>query len=225
MPCLNRIRAALAALLLAGPLASQAALIGGVDFPQGAVSFADAVVSYAVGGGGVTAPHQGSANALGVPNYTGVNGCASQAACSFASLGDGGSIVVRFLDNLLTGSGSAALDLWIFEVGPDVEDTFVEVSKDGVTYFAVGKVAGSTAGVDLDAFGFGTGDQFSYVRLTDDTNADAQSGATAGADIDAVGAISTVRVNRVPEPASLALVGAALAALAAARRRPSRQGR
>jgi len=219
MPTLNPFRAALAALCLTGSFASQAALIGGVEFPQGAVSFADAVESYAVGGGGVTAPHQGAGNALNVPNYAGVNGCASQATCSFVSLGDGGSIVVRFLDNLLTGSGTNTLDLWIFEVGPDIEDTFVEVSKDGLTFFSVGKVTGATAGVDLDAFGYGIGDQFAYVRLTDDTNADGQTGQTAGADIDAVGAISTVRVNRVPEPVTLALVGVALAGMAALRPR------
>ena len=211
--------AAALAATLSGP--AQAVFIGnsqgGTDFPQGAASFADAVVSYAVGPGGVTAPHQVASSATGVPNYAGDNSC-DLPSCSFVSLGDGGSVTLRFTDNLLTGSGSAALDLWVFEVGPDIEDTFVEISKDGVTYVSVGKVFGSTAGIDIDAFGFGVADQFGYIRLTDDPNEGGNSGATVGADIDAVGAISTVVVS-VPEPGTLGLLALGLLACGAFRRR------
>ena len=225
MPCTLPARSLALAVLAACSLTCHAVPIGNsqgsADFPQGAASFADAVVSYAVGGGGVTSPHQGAANAAGLPDYAGANGCASQAACTFVSLGDGGSVTLQFVDNRLTGSGSNALDLWVFEVGPDIEDTFIDISKDGVTWFPVGKVFGSTAGIDIDAFGFGVGDQFAFVRLTDDTNEGLQSGSTAGADIDAVGAISTV-VVRVPEPGSLMLAGLGLAAVGRVRRR--RQG-
>jgi hypothetical protein len=138
------------------------------------------------------------------------------------SLGDGGQITLRFTNNSLTGSGSSALDLWIFEVGPDVEDTFVDISKDGANWFSVGKVAGATAGIDIDAYGFGTSDFFSYVRLTDDTDEGEQgNGQTVGADIDAVGAISSAPpVNQVPEPTTLALLGIALA-IAGMRGRPA----
>lgn len=191
---------------------------GGTDFPQGAVSFADGVVDYSPGPGAPAAAYQGSFNALGVPNYAGANTCASQAGCTFVSLGDGGSITLSFVDNKLTGSNSAALDLWIFEVGPDVEDTYVEISKDGSVWHSVGKVFGTTAGIDIDSFGFGTADLFAFVRLTDDTNEGGQgSGGTVGADIDAVGAISTVSTS-VPEPITMLLLGFGLAGLAGVRR-------
>ncbi|MBI5259135.1 MAG: PEP-CTERM sorting domain-containing protein [Burkholderiales bacterium] len=216
--------AALALGLVAG--AAQASLIGGVEFPQGAVSFADQVTSYNVGAVSPTqpsTPHRGAFNALGTPDYAGDNSCSSQADCSFVSLGDGGSLVVRFVDNKLTGSGNSAADLWIFEVGPDVEDMFVEISVDGSTWLSVGKVGGATAGVDIDAFGFGLGSIFEYVRLTDDTALDGQSGATVGADIDAVGAISTI-ATPVPEPSALLLAATALLGLRFARRSRAAHG-
>ncbi len=205
--------------------ASAAEIIGGVSFPEGAVSFADAVVSYTPGSTAPTDPHQGGFNALGIPNYTGSNSCASQAACSFVSLGDGGSIVVRFLDNVLTGGGTSSADLWIFEVGPDIEDMFVDISTDGIAWLSVGSVGGATAGVDLDAFGYGTSSSFSYVRLTDDPDKDGQSGATVGADIDAVGAISTRATGGVPEPSTWALLLLGFGAIGASLRTSRRKAR
>ena len=184
---------------------------GGTDFPQGDISFADSVVSY-IPAGPPSPPHRGAFNALGLPDYAGGNSCPNQANCSFVSLGGGGSIILQFDDNKLTGSGDAALDIWIFEVGPNVEDTFVDISKDGINWTSVGKVFGSTAGIDIDAFGFTASDLFSFVRLTDDINEGGTgAGGTVGADIDAVGAISTVRT--VPEPGTFALAGIGLLGL------------
>lgn len=188
---------------------ARAEIIGGVEFPQGALSFADAVVSYQPGleGNAPTAPHQGAANALGVPDYNGVNSCASQDACSFVSLGVGGRIVLRFVDNLLTGSDSDADDLWIFEVGPDVEGTIVDISVNGIDWLSVGAIGGSTRGIDIDAFGYGSSSAFAYIRLTDVANNGGTTGATVGADIDAVGAISTrAAPPPVPEPATWAMM-------------------
>lgn len=201
-----------AAMMLCGT--ARAVPIGGVEFPQGAISFADEVVSFTVGSGGVDPFFQTSSAALGLPDYDTGTQCGGS-VCESVTLGSGGTIILKFTDNLLTGSDNSDLDLWIFEVGPDVEDTFVAISKDGITWLEVGKVFGAISGIDIDAFGFGVDDQFAYVRLIDDPAEGQQTGPATGADIDAVGAISTVRVDPpptgVPEPASLSLLAGALA--------------
>ena len=188
---------------------AQADIIGGVNFPQGAISFADAVVSYTLNQASIpSVPHQGALNALSAPNYNNVNSCADQASCSFVSLGAGGQLVLRFTDNVLTGSGSNAFDLWIFEVGPNVESTTVDISVDGNNWLSVGLISGSTRGIDIDSFGYGTGSAFSFIRLIDVVGqGGAGNGGTVGADIDAVGAISTRRpMAAVPEPATWAMM-------------------
>jgi hypothetical protein len=193
---------------------------GGTDFPEGAVSFADQVVDYSpvILNDEPTEANRQAAKSVGLPDFQSGGGCIIAESCTFVSLGQGGSVTLRFTDNVLTGSNSSDLDLWIFEVGPAVEDTFVEVSSNGSDWSPVGKVFGSTAGIDIDAFGFGASNSFAYVRLTDDPNEGSQTGISVGADIDAVGAIST-RV--VPEPATGCL-STWVAALFAMRRRKSR---
>ena len=120
-----------------------AATYGGVDFPGGIVSFADEVVIYSPAisqVGDPSAPYRVPEKALGAPDFDDneTNGI------DYVSLGRGGSIVLRFTNNSLTGSGNSANDLWIFEIGPAVEDTFVDISKDNITWTSVGKVTGGT---------------------------------------------------------------------------------
>ncbi len=75
------------------------------------------------------------------------------------------------------------LDLYVFEVGENVEDTKVEVSPDLVTWYDAGVAAGRTAGVDFQGtIPSGTG--MRYVRLTDLRSH--ANGTWPGADIDAV---------------------------------------
>jgi len=200
-------RLAIAASLVSACIGADATVIGGVDFPGGASSFADAVVAYTpvIIAGSPAVPDRNPARALGTPDYDGLV-CANPATCTSVSLGQGGSLTLEFVGNRLTGSGSNALDLWIFEVGPDVEDTFVAISRDGVTYVDIGKVFGATAGIDIDAFGIGPTDEFRFVRLVDDRF----EGGASGADIDAVGAISSRQVATVPVPQSAWLVALGL---------------
>ena len=199
---------------------AQADVFGGVEFPGGVSSFADGVASFTpvVVSNQPNPPYLNPLAALGAPNYPNNTSCPTAANCSYVSLGDGGTLIVEFVDNRLTGSGSSADDLWIFEIGPDVEDTFVWISKDGINYLAVGKVFGSTKGIDIDSFGYGISDQFRFVKLTDDPSEGGQSGSTVGADIDAVGAISSI-ATPVPEPETWAMLMFGAMAIGLHRRR------
>jgi len=205
----------------------------GPDLPNGAASFADAVTGFIPGivfdpdeGGNVPFDaFLGSQNTLGIPDVTVQTGLAcflnqNQNNCKFVSLGVGGILTVEFVDNRLTGSGDALDDLWIYEIGPDIEDTFVEISMDGINWMDVGLVTGSTKGVDIDAFGFGPSDLFRFVRLTDDPFEGDLDGETVGADIDAIAAIST---TLVPVPAAAWLFGPALGMLSLLRRKAAKK--
>lgn len=136
------------------------------------------------------------------------------------SLGDGGSLAVRFFDNTLTGSGSPQPDLRVHEGGGDAEATFVEVSRDGVTWIAVGRVVGGVSTVDLDAFGLGPAERLFFVRLTDDSEDGDQNGASAavGADLDAVAALTQAppTPHALVAPAALAFGSQAVGSASAA---------
>jgi hypothetical protein len=199
---------AMALFAISATATAEPITVGGITFPQGAASFADVVSSYAPGpdvGGTYANPDA----ALGLPDYSFPTGA--------ASLGEGGSLTLRFTDNSLTTSGDSAPDLHVFEVGSAVESFNVAISRDGISFVNLGNVSGQPTSLNIDGVaGVIAGGLYSWVRLTD--VAPNQSGFPFGeADIDAVGAISSTAVT--PEPATLTLVGFALLSLPAIRRR------
>ncbi len=171
--------------------ATPAITVGGDFYATGNLSFADQVKSYSPGAGGGPVPVAGlqvASNALGAPNYTGIG--EPKPGQGVVSLGRGGTLVVQFTNNILTGSNDPRPDLAIYEVGTP-ELVRVEVSSDGINYTSVGSVSFANRFVDLDAFGFNSLSQLYFVRLTDEPGEGAQSGESVGGDIDAVGAISS----------------------------------
>lgn len=165
---------------------------GGVEFPLGAVSFADKVVSAQLGPLTIP-PYDDPLTTIGIPDY--VPKPIGQPDNTLA-LGNGGSIVLEFVDNRLIDQDAVEYgrDLFIFEAGGAVESFSVEISKDGNSYLSVGTLVGQPTGVDIKPF-ISPGDVFRFVRITD-ANAGRSGSPFAGADIDAVGAIGSI----VPEP-------------------------
>lgn len=154
---------------------------GQVTLPQGDISFADAVITYDTGEKAPRKSANDAASALGVPTFEGniYDG-------SFTTLGCGGRLDLQFIDNALVDLDGP--DLYVFEVGPDVEGTFIEISIDGVVWRAVGEIKGGRAEVDISDVAE-PGESFRFVRLIDDgVNC---HGQFPGADIDAVAAIGS----------------------------------
>ncbi len=104
-------------------------------------------------------------------------------------LGASGVLVLGFDVVIFDGTGD---DLYVFEVGNDVEDTKVEVSENLSTWYDVGKATGRTAGVDFRGK-VPAGAHIRYVRLTDLRAA--PNSSWPGADIDAVCGIQTMPVT------------------------------
>lgn len=194
--------------LVGGPIESGAELgpqvFESILFDQGGISFADAVVQDTLSlGPDVSSEFTDSEAALGSPDCHGIGPEPTSGQFTF-SLGSGGQATFLFQDNLLVGDGTSAPDLVIFESGTP-ERVAVEISRDGVTFFSVGQIFGSDNTIDLDSFGFGPNDQFGFVRLTDLSSSGTFDFGAAGADIDGIGAISTI-AREIYTPGSQGIV-------------------
>ncbi|RMH56603.1 MAG: OmpA family protein [Candidatus Hydrogenedentota bacterium] len=151
---------------------------GTVFFPLGDLSFADEVVDFLPGDppppSYVAAPEL----ALGIPDYV--------EDTRYVTLGCRGTLTVRFTDNVLIDVPGP--DLYVFEIGPAVEPTELQISPDGKRWTKIGTISGGRAEVDLEGK-VRPGEVFHYVRLTD--LATGCDGDWPGADIDAIGAIGS----------------------------------
>jgi len=154
---------------------------GEVTLPLGDLSFADRVVGYSAGNPAPIPESSEPSAVLGVPDWQTLN-----EPERWVTLGCGGSLVVRFDDNALVDLDGP--DLYIFEVGPDVEGTRLAISSDGKNWTDVGEISGGRADVDIGSRA-APGESYSHVRLTDDN--EGCSGRWPGADIDAVAAIGS----------------------------------
>ena len=111
----------------------------GVAFDLGDIAFADTVVFAESNlGDDVDSAFTNLEAALDGPDANG-RGTEPVDGTTTVSLGTGGTLVLQFVDNLLTGNDNNVADLAVFETGAS-EAVLVEISRDGVTYFEVGLV-------------------------------------------------------------------------------------
>jgi OmpA-OmpF porin, OOP family len=155
-----------------------------IYMPLGELSFADEVISYEQG-----TPHgpEGYSNpdkALGAPDFLPQESDLENGNC--LCLGCGGTVVMKFTDNALVDAQGP--DLYIFEVGSQVEATNLAISENGTDWVTIGRIDGGTGIIDIARF-VKPGQIFRYIRLIDLRSECRQ--APPGADIDAVGAIGS----------------------------------
>ena len=151
-----------------------------ICLPQGEASFADEVVRFVPGDRPSSGVWADPTHALGVPDYT------KTSSPGFLSLGCNGVVTLRFTDNALVDVDGP--DLFVFEVGPAVEETELAISEDGRTWVEVGRIEGARADVDIAPF-VSPEQTFTYVRLTNASRT--CGGRHSGADIDAVAAVGS----------------------------------
>ncbi|MBK6836296.1 MAG: OmpA family protein [Bacteroidetes bacterium] len=156
---------------------------GKVKLPLGDLSFADKVVDFKIGTPTPIAANSKAIDAVGIPNFNQLE------ISGFVSLGGGGELTLAFTDNALVNIDGP--DLYIFEMGKYVEETYLYVSKDARKWISVGKISGGNALVDI---GDSTkiGEIFTYVKLVDAKSL-TKDKSWPGADIDAVAAIGSAK--------------------------------
>lgn len=156
---------------------------GYVKLPQGDISFADTVISYKPGNPAPIPHNSNPKDAIGPPDFK------ADSISGFVSLGVGGELILGFTNNALINIPGP--DLYVFEMGRYVEETFLLVSKNGRKWISVGKIKGGSSLVDI---GDSTlpGDIFRYVKLID-AKTKSNDAMWPGADIDAVAAIGSAR--------------------------------
>jgi hypothetical protein len=202
---MKKILTLVASLLMFGLLVNTASAItgstyDGIYFPAGAASFADELVS---------------ANLLGGAS----NGNPDR---SSVSLGAHGWIILKFTDNSLSTSGDSGPDLYVKEGGSSkTEMAEIYISEDGTNWLKVGNANRKTL-FDIDSIsGVVQGAKYPFVKCVD-LNGKSSTMSWEGADIDSVGAISSVNSfnennggsSEIPEFPTIVIPMAAIIGLA-----------
>lgn len=137
----------------------------------------------------VQAPYDDANQALGPPDERG-----NDPTPNWYSLGNGGTLIVKFDTPFVDGPGS---DLTIYEVGRVGETCDVEISKDGYSWTKVGRTEKYNSTIDINSsLTSYSPSYFIYVKLIDVESDVYDTEKWAGADINAVGA-----THRVAAPA------------------------
>jgi hypothetical protein len=157
-----------------------------VFVPCGKRAFADRVMNFKVGNPAPVPSAVDSSRALGEPDFD------PAADTGYVTLGCGGQIILEFAKVRLVDI--AGPDLYVFEIGPDVEATDLEIRSDEGPWIRVGSISGGKAQVDIAVPGVSRNDRFRYVRLTDKRTA--CHGDWPGADIDAIAALGCVIIKK-----------------------------
>lgn len=158
-----------------------------IYFSAGQDAFADEAVEYKVGK--KKPPHlwESPEAALGMPNFKDHEGDRLARKPSFAALGGGGSITLRFTDNSIIDLPGG--DIYIFEPLENSSPVKVEVSRDGKFWIDLGPDLRTASEIDIAGKG-GKNATFNFVRITDLSDID-PADQWPGADIDAVGALNS----------------------------------
>jgi len=162
-----------------------------VCFPLGARSFADAVTRFDIGDpASKFATANVATTTLGEPDNDPRIEEKPELPQYSLTLGCGGTLTLQFRDNALVDVPGS--DLYVFEIGSNVEPTHLSISTDGKNWIKVGTIKGGLAEVDIST-ATTPGEQYRFVRLQDAKKH--CDGRWPGADIDAVGAIGSVPVS------------------------------
>ncbi|MFC7358251.1 OmpA family protein [Jejudonia soesokkakensis] len=153
-----------------------------IYLPLGKISFADSLVSFKMGIPEPIEKFSDPLQCLHEPDYKNYH------IPNFTSIGCAGTITVAFTDNGFMNLPGR--DLYIFEVGPSRESASIEISEDGNTWLAAGKISGGKSSIDLEDHKIPTDVVYYYLRITDLKGM--CKSKTAGADIDAIAAVNSV---------------------------------